>query len=753
MIKRYSLMAVAGVLTGGLWVSVTSAETKVTQEIEVGLQDVNINNPEAKFEEYKDIPQGIVFPRYELDVESTNGEFSFNAKKVAQEDQSFTLSYDRYGKFNFTAGWDQTPHRWSNTSRTLYEETSPGVYELPDDLQNHFQLNPGTAPWWNSSTGMPAYLAGAHEQDLMVRRDKLSAGLGGALTESIGLNFNFSQEKKFGNQLTPLGLGRSYLTELARSVDETVFDSVVSLQYNRKATTIGLTYGLNLFENDKDVVTWDNSKRLTDRFVNGTRDTSPGTGSKQGRAAMQPDNLAHNARLNAGFDLSSHARLTADVRYTRMEQNEALLPYSINSSMTFTSNGVPNIKADDPSVLPSQDAETVMDLWVQDYHLNNRFDVFSFGVKARSEQLASKSKEITFAGHTVLDQEWNTTPEETSRFSYRKHGLTGYMDWVVLRPLIVGVDYTKDYANRTHREYSETSEASWVGRLNYTPVSWIQMRGRYNNAYRNAKEFEIHDYMSNAATFSENPGIRRFDIGERVRNAGDLKVDAWKGPVTVSLNGGLGHDKFKPGEENLSNSLVAISTSNQNKQYGLLENRVANAGVDIYCAFMGGFGLSTYYQYSQVRGVQRQNQNTGATVQQNTADDYTLKTNDRYDVVGVGLDTPPIYETTFHLGYDLSYSRGAMDYTELGSAVATKKSLPETVSSKQDYSIKGEYKATQRLSMSLGYLFELYNIKDFAQDNVPLAAGQAETQTNVMLGDSSMDYKAHVVTVLAKYKF
>ena len=158
----------------------------------------------------------------------------------------------------------------------------------------------------------------------------------GALTDSIGLSFNFSKEKKFGNQLTPLGLGRSYLTELARSVDETVYDSVLALTYNNKSTTLGLSYGLNLFENDKEAITWDSSKRLTVRFVTGTTHASPGTASSRGRAAMQPDNVAHNARLNAGFDLSPHARLTADVTYTRMEQNENLLAYSINSSMTYT---------------------------------------------------------------------------------------------------------------------------------------------------------------------------------------------------------------------------------------------------------------------------------------------------------------------------------------------------------------------------------------------------------------------------------
>ena len=752
MTMRYSRSAVAGLLVCGIWVLSAEAETKVNQEIEVGLQDVNINNPEAKFQEYKDVPQGIVLPRYKLDVEAPNYEMSLDAKNVAQEDQSFDLMYDRNGKLNFTAGWNQTPHRWSNTSRTLYNETSPGVYELPDDLQQYFQAHPGTAPWWNSTTGMPAYLANAHEQDLMVRRDKLSAGLGGALTESLGLSFNFFQEKKFGNQLTPLALGRSYLTELARSVDETVYDSVLSLHYNKKSTNIGLSYGLNIYENDKDSITWDSTKRFTDQFVTGTTHTSPGTASSRGRAAMQPDNIAHNARFNAGFDLSSHARVTADVTYTRMEQNEKLLPYSINSSMTYTSGALTK-RADDPANLPSVKAETVMNLWVQDYQLASRFDMVSFGVKARSEQLGNNAKEMTFEGHNVIDQEWSTATDETTRFAYRKHALTGYFDWNILRPLMVGADYTQDIVNRTHREYAETSEATWVGRVDYHPISWIQFRGRYNHAKRDAKDFEIEDFMSSTTTFAENPGIRRYDISARVRNAGDLKMDVSKGPVVVALNGALGHDKYKQGENNLADPSQPVSSNNQSKQYGLLENRVASGGVDFSLDLARETAISTYYQFSQIRGVQRQNQNTGATVAQNAADDFTVETNDRYDVVGVGLDSTPVEKISFHLGYDLSYSRGAMEYKELGSAVSAKKSLPETVSSKQDYSIKGEYKATKSISFSLGYLFELYNVKDFAQDNVPLASGQAEAQTNIMLGDSSMDYKAHIITALAKYKF
>jgi hypothetical protein len=57
------------------------------------------------------------------------------------------------------------------------------------------------------------------------------------------------------------------------------------------------------------------------------------------------------------------------------------------------------------------------------------------------------------------------------------------------------------------------------------------------------------------------------------------------------------------------------------------------------------------------------------------------------------------------------------------------------------------------VSLTLGYLFEIYNITDFATDDMPLATGRLEAQTNLTLGDTSEDYKAHVVSLMMKYKW
>lgn len=751
MNRRHALSTVAALLASAAWAVSAAAETRVAQEVEVGYQTVDQNNPEAKFYEYRDVPEGVVLESYSMDVDADNYDLSFGANKLTQEDQSAELSYNRRGKLWFNADYDQTPHRWSETSRTLYNEANPGNLLLPDSMQSYFQTNPGTVTWWNT---MPSTLEGSHTQKLAVRADKASFNLGGALSKALSMDLNFSQQKKTGHQMMPVALGRSYAIELARPVDETTYDSSVALNYASKGTQLGFSYGLNLYENDIQTLIWDNGKRLTDRF---TAASTWGDDSAQGRASISPDNMAHNARLSAGVDLPVQSRFNADVTYTRMMQDEELLPYTINTAMNSSTNTV-GFNAFDAATLPTDKAGADQTLWVQDYHLsNNRIKRLTLGVKARSEQLGNDSKEITFTGHTTLDQSWSGTDEETARFTYRKLNLGGYADLNLLSSLALGVDFNQETAERTHREYKETVESTWMGRVNFTPQQWLTLRGRYINANRDAKDFEIEDYMSSTSTFAENPGIRRYDIASRVRNAGDVQIQAWKGPLTLTLNGGLGHDKYKPGDGELYNPLAAVSTTNQNKQYGLLENRLANAAVDLGVDISDGVGVAVFYQLGLVSGVQRQNQNTtpnnSPVVNQDAAYDYTLNTEERYDTLGLALDTIPTPRTGLHFGYDIHFSRGAMDYSNLGSSLSSKVSVPETKTEKQDFTVKGELRATKDVSLSLGYLFEIYNINDFATENVPLAAGQAIPQTNIMLGDSSLDYKAHVVTVMAKYKW
>lgn len=708
------------------------AEMKVTQEIVTGVQGVSINNNEAKFEEYGEVPNGIVIDQYAVQGQGDTSHYTLELNKIRQNNQSASFEYAS-NKLSVGATYDQTPHNYSNWSKTLYQETAPGVLVLPDGMQSTVQGAATTAAWFNVMNS--TFIGLAHDQPLATRTDKTGVDLGYALSEALSLDLGFSQAKKFGHQLQAFGLSRSHAVELAKPVDQTVYDSTLGLDYKTPGLMLGFAYGLNIYQNDIQTLTWDNSRRVTDQ--NG------GQGAANGRAALAPDNVAHNAKLSAGFDLPAKSHLNAELTYTRMTQDEDMLPYTSNSALVF------------PAELPSKTVDAKQTLVVQNYHLSNKLlQNIALGLKIRSEQLGNDSKEMHFASHTVLDQSVGAA-QETGRFAYHKLNVGAYADWRMMRALTLGVDASQETAVRTEREYRETVETAVNTVLRYRPARWLGLTGKYLWNDRVGNDYQEDHYNHDGGAFDETPGLRRPDVGPRLRNAGELTMDANGGALAFSLSGGLGHDKYKAGE-GLINDGVSTHTF---QNYGLLEQRNSRAGVDVSYDLSGGVGLFGFYQYEQVEGIQRSNYNGSSGASQDATTDWTLQTIDRYDVFGLGIDLQPTQKVGVGLGYDLSYSRGAYDYLDVqplavsGTGSAPIVSPPETKTCKQDYKIQCDYKAKDDVTFTLGYLFERFDVSDFAKDIAPLTSGLAANQTNLLMGDSISDYKAHVVNLKVKYKF
>lgn len=722
-----------------VWVGmalVVQAEMKVSQEIVTGVQGVSINNNEAKFEEYGEVPNGIVIEKYAVEGESETSAYSLELNKIRQNNQSASFGYDS-GKLSVEASYDQTPHNYSNWSKTLYQETSPGVLVLPDGMQGTVQGAASTSAWFSVMNS--TFIGLAHDQPLSTRTDKSTINLGYALSNSLSLDLGFTQAKKTGHQLQAFGLSRSQVVELAKPVDQTAYDSTLGLGYKGSGLTLDFAYGLNIYQNDIQTLAWDNSRRVTD--VNG------GQGAATGRAALAPDNLAHNAKLAAGFDLPAKSHLNAEVTYTRMTQDEDMLPYTSNSALVF------------PAELPSQTVEAEQILVVQNYRLSNALlKSVDMGLKVHSEQLGNDSKEMHFASHTVLDGSVGAA-QDTGRFAYHKFKAGAYADWRIDRSLALGMDVSRETAVRTEREYRETEETEVNSSLRFRPARWLGFAGKYTWNDRVGNDYQVEHYTHGESSFAETPGLRRPDIGPRLRNAGELTIDANGGNMALSLNGGMGHDKFKAGE-GLINDGVPTNTF---QTYGLLEQRNSRAGIDASFDVSSVVGFFGFYQFEQVEGIQRSNYNSTSGANQDSATDWTLQTIDRYDVFGLGVDLQPTRKMGFSLGYDLAYSQGAYDYLDVQPLAVTAgtrspvrtdiENPPDTKTCKQDYKVQCQYQAKADVTFTLGYLFERFDVSDFAKDIAPLTSGQAASQTNLLMGDYISDYKAHVVSLLAKYKF
>jgi hypothetical protein len=176
------------------------------------------------------------------------------------------------------------------------------------------------------------------------------------------------------------------------------------------------------------------------------------------------------------------------------------------------------------------------------------------------------------------------------------------------------------------------------------------------NADRKAKDLEIEDFENEAGTLIELPGLRRADIAARERNAGDVAVQMFRGPVSVGLLGALVHDHFKPGDGDMTGG----NPANLDQQYGLLSNRNARAAVDLSWDATDRVGFFSFYEYEHVIGIQRSNlTNAAPPVTQDAANDWSVKSTDRYDVAGLGFDVDVRSDLKVTLGYDLAHSRAA----------------------------------------------------------------------------------------------
>lgn len=733
------------------------AETQVSSEIETGYQKKDVSANESKFEQYGEVPDGVVIPLLTTEVVHDSDTIRFEGQNLRQNNQSYDLNYNHAYKMKVDALWNQTPHDYSNVAQTLYTETSPGVFRLPGQIQSNIQGQPGITVT-NLNNQLGSYWTAAHDAGLHTLDNKGAVNLGFAASQALKFNLGVSEDNISGHKPKGASFGFSYVNQLPEPIEWKTYNVRAGGQYNTKDVQLGLYYVMSSFNNDVETMIWDSARRSTDQAVS-TIGYVYGDQSSQGRMNLAPDNFSHTVTLNAGANLPAKTRFTAEGSMGYMRQNQTLLPFTINTAIKPGAANAPPFDASDPANLSMQTANTKMQTWSQDYQLTNQLiKPVTLGLRYHSYQLINRATETSFPGQVRFDQVWEPAPGfDVRRFEYRKDTLEGNADYQVFEPLCLSVRYGIEWDHRTDREISDTTEKSLTASADYKPAAWTLFRGSYLRAHRRPQDFDNTFNLNDPGTaYAELPGLRRYDVSDRLRNQGKVLWQLNPGPMTIGLNGSLTHDNFQPGVGDPTGNDALSSVNFPATQYGLLENRDASAGVDVEWDISDRLGVDTYYDYEQVKGLQRSNQGSGATITQAATTDWTLQSLDRYQMTGVSARIgTPADRVSYRLGYDITMSRGSIEYMSIGSAVTPPSinSPVDTKYMKQDISIRTNVKVTERCTLVLGYLYEKFDVSDWQYQNLPLVGGTASAQTNVFLGNNLQNYFAHVGTVLVKYKF
>src|SRR3954453_11941938 len=84
----------------------------------------------SKYQEYRDLRNGFFVRKIDVVFDNmlkSKSYVSLQSQKTIYRDQSYLATFGQYGRFKIQFRYDEIPHIYTNTSRTLFTTTSPGM--------------------------------------------------------------------------------------------------------------------------------------------------------------------------------------------------------------------------------------------------------------------------------------------------------------------------------------------------------------------------------------------------------------------------------------------------------------------------------------------------------------------------------------------------------------------------------------------------------------------------------------------------
>ena len=702
----------------------------------------------SKYNEYRDIRNGFFIRRFRLDFEDVLGSknyVSLQSQRAIDKDQSYLASFGRWGKYKVQFRYDEIPHTFTNTARTLFTTTAPGIFTISPQIRASLQA--GQALTSLPSTIQTQIVPGMQfVTPSLVRRN-------GALLASYSPSSNWtlwtavSREHMSGTR--PLGAifnssPSAAITggdgvEIPEPINYFTTNFRAGTEYGRDLWDVQLSYLGSFFENRIDNVTFDNPFRTTD-CVAPTGCTSATQGPAVGRLDLYPDNSAHYITVAGAVDLTKSMRLMASINPGWLRQNDRFLPYTSNA-LLLAGTGA----------LPSASLEGKKQTLAMNYtFVASPFKHFQFKAGYRQYDYNNDTPQRNF---TPVQGDFSaaslTSPVENTPFGFNRKTFEATGNYYFGKKSSFKAGYVGEWMDRTHRDVEHSAENAFIASLDLVPRKDFSFRVSYKHAARDPEAYD--DEAQSIAEASggiteEQVNHRRFDEAARVRNRVDAQA-SWDATdrLTLSAFGTTTQDDYNQrGGVNSANPLNFLSsTTNPYYLYGVLKDISNNYGFD--ADFTISPAVSMFAEYSHELYHKRMTSRNrapgngianGVLVASNCGlsgapcdspnNDWESTARDHVDIWTIGTDTyfgKKFYFTTY---YSLSAGRGNVfthplgDHTIttgvnkfnlLGTSAAV--DYPETTNRMHEFVAIFKFKVTKNLMPKVEYRLQQWDNKDY----------------------------------------
>jgi len=620
--------------------------------------------------------------------------FELRGNNLGLDSRSVYLEGGRQGRFSIYGEYDAIPHLRFDDGQTPFVGAGSTDLTLP-------------AGWVQGSdtAGLTNLNASLRDVDIETKRERIGAGLKVNLNRRWELSTSFRTEEKTGIDAIA-GIfgtsGASFRSSiLPRPIDYTMREAGITFDYGGDRLQAQLAYNLSMFDDNKDSLTWENPWSV---FQNATNDA-------QGRLALEPDNSAHHLSVSAGYRLGDQTRLTGSLTVGRMLQDDNFLPYTIRSDLSVP-EPLPRASLDGEvdtihatvaaTTRPSRKADLKVGYTYDDRDNQTPIDTYltvpndtinqgpAGGIRARVNRPYSKQS------HKVeLEAGYRVTADTKLSASY---------DFEAASRELEEVEDTKEHTvgAKVRSSFAETASGSisyaYSTRIGSDYVSNLPFLVGHDDQYLNPPP-----PATPPDTYEQNPYMRKFYMSDRQSHLvkGGL---SWfpNDRLTMGLNGSYDRSEY-------------------DATIGLTGSSYLSGTVDVGYMPTDTVSITGYVTLERIGFQQTGYERGGAAIAPNAPLDPTLfwdedSTENAY-TAGFEIAVPAI-AGALDIVFDGAYSKSTIAYdiaagsgTNNGNPVDP---LPDLKSELFSVGIRGDYHATDGITLRLGLRYESFRVDDFA---------------------------------------
>jgi MtrB/PioB family decaheme-associated outer membrane protein len=640
-----------------------------------------LSDESAKFGEYTGLNEGDVYAVLNGDARYRKSDGSWidvSLRDLGLDSRFFGVEGGKQGRYKLSLSYKETPHFVSDTAVTPFLGSGSGTLTLPSGWV------PGA-----TTAGMPSLAASLNDVELETKRRAVD--FGAALTPVVHWKFavNFRHEEKTGT----LGTAGSFVfdsAQLAMPVDYETNQIDLSAAYSSARFQARIAYYGSIFTNNEETLTWANPY------------TPLVLGATAGQIALAPSNKFHQLVVSAGFEFDKRTHATADVAFGRMTQDEAFVPYTINSSLATTA-------------LPRSSLDGRVNTLTGNVKITSAVtDRLRFNAAYTYDDRDNRTPQAIYDG--IMTDVFAAVPRTNLPYSLT-HSIArvdGELDLTRDLKAAGGCDY--DVYERDLQEVKRTHEyICWgKGTARANDRTEIMLRGAH--ARRTGS-----DYIANPDILTpENPLLRKYNLADRDRDSTALRVDIQLSErISLGLEGNIAWDKYR------------------HSVLGLLDGRSGSAAADAAFTLSENTSASAYLSHEQIKS----NQANAELIPGSPT--WFARNNDTIDTAGAGIRHRATDK--LDIGADYTFSRSTGEISIRGALAG----FPDLTTRLHSGKLYVNYRPKKKLSLRLTYWYESYRSEDWSLDGVTPA-----TIGNVLaFGQGSPSYHINVITLSGRYGF